>query len=161
MESAHHSSSRPDCNNTAEVPSFTLRTALSALPFVSDLCGVDVPMIPGKIFTGFAKIHRIASVNDFWFPRRLQELHEVLLFLLGSFCFARVRLYPPCCQVLYHKGISMIVSRFTFFTENFVIRCDQVTKMFRSGHDCTSTSSAKTLVIFDLKQMSQFRSFGK
>ena len=29
-------------NNTAEVPSVTLRTALSAIPFVSDLCGVDV-----------------------------------------------------------------------------------------------------------------------
>ena len=33
---------QPDCNNTAEVPSFTQRTALSAIPFVSDLCGVDV-----------------------------------------------------------------------------------------------------------------------
>ena len=33
---------RPDCNNTADVPSFTLRTALSAISFVSDLCGVDV-----------------------------------------------------------------------------------------------------------------------
>ena len=41
MESAHHVSSRPDCNNTADVPSFTLRTALLAIPFVSDLCGVD------------------------------------------------------------------------------------------------------------------------
>ena len=28
MESAHHFSSRPDCNNTADVPSFTLGTAL-------------------------------------------------------------------------------------------------------------------------------------
>ena len=27
---------------SAEVPSFTLRTALSAIPSVSDLCGVDV-----------------------------------------------------------------------------------------------------------------------
>ena len=27
----------------------------------------------------------------------------------------------------------MIVPRFTFFTKNFVIRCNQVTKMFRSG----------------------------
>ena len=36
-----HSLSRPDCNNTADVPSFTLRAALSAIPFVSDLCGVD------------------------------------------------------------------------------------------------------------------------
>ena len=42
MESAHQFSFRPDCNNTAEVSSFTLRTALSAIPFVSDLCGVDV-----------------------------------------------------------------------------------------------------------------------
>ena len=42
IESAHQFSSRPDCNNTAEVPSFTLRTALSTIPFVSDLCGVDV-----------------------------------------------------------------------------------------------------------------------
>ena len=33
---------RPDCNNTAEVPSFSLRTALSAIPLVSDRCGVDV-----------------------------------------------------------------------------------------------------------------------
>ena len=42
MEAAHRFSSRPDCNNTADVPSFTLRTALSAIPFVSDQCGVDV-----------------------------------------------------------------------------------------------------------------------
>ena len=42
MESAHQFSSGPDWNNTADVPSFTLRTALSAIPFVSDLCGVDV-----------------------------------------------------------------------------------------------------------------------
>ena len=32
MESAHHSLSRPDRNNTADVPSFTLHTALSAIP---------------------------------------------------------------------------------------------------------------------------------
>ena len=37
----------------------------------------------------------------------------------------------------------MIVTRFTFFTENFVICSYQVTKIFRSGHDCTSSSSAR------------------
>ena len=42
MESAHHFSSRPDCNNTADVPSSILRTALSAIPFVPDVCRVDV-----------------------------------------------------------------------------------------------------------------------
>ena len=34
MEFAHYFSSRPDCNNTADVPSFTLRTAPSAITFV-------------------------------------------------------------------------------------------------------------------------------
>ena len=33
-QSAHHFLSNPDCNNTAEVLSFTLRTALSVIPFV-------------------------------------------------------------------------------------------------------------------------------
>ena len=42
IEPAHHCSSNPDCNSTAEVPCFTLFTALSTVPFVSDLCGVDV-----------------------------------------------------------------------------------------------------------------------
>ena len=60
MESAHQFSSRPDCNNTAEVPSFTLRTVLSTVPFVSDLCGVRRTMIPGKIFTGFAKFQELS-----------------------------------------------------------------------------------------------------
>ena len=38
----------------------------------------------------------------------------------------------------------MTVTRFTFFTENFVICCYQVTKIVGSGHDCTSTSSARS-----------------
>ena len=42
IESAHQLSFRPDCNNTTEVPSSNLRTALSAIPLVSDRCGVDV-----------------------------------------------------------------------------------------------------------------------
>ena len=42
MESANQFSSKLDCNKTADVPSFTLRIVLSAIPLVSDLCGVDV-----------------------------------------------------------------------------------------------------------------------
>ena len=48
MESAHQFSSRPDCKNTAEVPSFHLGTALSSIPFVSDRCGVDVQWFQEK-----------------------------------------------------------------------------------------------------------------
>ena len=44
-------------------------------------------MIPGKIFTGFAKFQGIVSVNDFRLPRRLQELLQALLRFLRSFCF--------------------------------------------------------------------------
>ena len=67
MESAHHFSYRPDCNNTTDVRtqmsfSLILRTAaLSAIPLVSDLCGVDVQWCPGKIFTGFAQIPGICQ----------------------------------------------------------------------------------------------------
>ena len=67
--SAHHFSSRPDCNNTADVPSFTLRTALSTIPFVSDLCGVDVQ----------------------WFQERSsQALQMTLGFLFGSKNFGKL-----------------------------------------------------------------------
>ena len=44
---------------------------------------------------------------------------------------------PLGSEVLHHDCVSMIVSRFTTFTENFVICCYQVTKMF-----CTRCGSA-------------------
>ena len=36
------------------------------------------------------------------------------------------------------------LSRFTFLTEDLVIRSWLITKMFRSGHDCTGASSARS-----------------
>ena len=62
-------------------------------------------MIPGKIFTNFAKFQGIESVNDFWFPLGLQEHLQTSLCFLKSFCFARIRLDPLsglevfCCLV--------------------------------------------------------------
>ena len=56
IESAHHFSSNPDCSNTAEVPSFTRRTALSGMPFVSDRWGLEVRWFPWWSFTGFSKL---------------------------------------------------------------------------------------------------------
>ena len=162
IESAHQLSFRPDCNNTAEVPSFTLRTALSAIPFVSDLCGVVRTTIPGKIFTSFAEFQGIVSVNDFRLPIRLQELLQAPLCFLRSFCFARIRLDPLGGQVLHHDCRSMIVSRSTSFTDNLVICCNQVTKIFS-----TSDGSANArllhgaLAILVLWQISQFRYLGK
>ena len=100
-------------------------------------------MIPGKIFTGFAKFQGIVSVNDFRLPIRLQELLQAPLCFLRSFCFARIRLDPLGGQVLHHDCISMIVSRFTTFTENFVICCNQITKIFCTRYDSANASSAR------------------
>ena len=142
MESAHQFSSRPDCNNTAEVPSFTLRTALSAIPLVSDLCDVDVQWFQERSTQALPNSEEL-SVNDFRFPIWLRELLQAPLCFLRSFCFARICLDPLSGQVLHHDCISVIVSRFTTFTENFVICCYQVTTIFCTRYGSTIASSAR------------------
>ena len=88
-------------------------------------------MIPGEIFTGFAEFQRIVSINDFRIPVGLHELLQASLGFLWSFCFALIRLDPLGSQVLHHDCTSEIVSRFTTFTENVVICCNQITKIFQ------------------------------
>ena len=100
-------------------------------------------MIPGKIFTSFAKFQGIVMVNDFRLPIWLQELLQAPLCFLRSFCFARIRLDPLGGLVLHHDCISMIVSRLSIFTENPVICCYQVTKIFCTRYDSANTSSAR------------------
>ena len=99
-------------------------------------------MIPGKIFTSFAEFQGIVSVIDFRLPIWLQELLQAYLCFLRSFCFARIRLDPLGGQVLHHDCISVIVSAFTNFTENFVICCYQVTKIFSTRYGSAIASSA-------------------
>ena len=143
MESAHQFSSRPDCNNTADDP-FLYSAHCS---FSNPICFRSVwcrrTMIPGKIFTSFAKFQGIVSVNDCRLPIRLQELLQAPLCFLRSFCFARIRSDPLGGQVLHHDCISMIVSRFTSFTKNFVICFNQITKIFRTRYGSANASSAR------------------
>ena len=101
-------------------------------------------MIPGKIFTSFAKFQRIVSVNDFWLPVRLQELLQAPLCFPRSFCFARIRLNPLGGQVLHHDCISMIVLRFTTFTENCMICCIKSIIIFCTRHGSANASSARS-----------------
>ena len=101
-------------------------------------------MIPGKIFTGFAKFQGIVSVNDLRLPVWLQELLQAPLGFLKSFCFARIRLDPLGGQTLHHDCISMIVSRFTTFTENFVVCCYQVTEVVSTRYGFAFASSARS-----------------
>ena len=105
-------------------------------------------MVPGKIFTGFAKFQGSVSVNDFRLPIGLQELLQAPLCFLRSFCFSRIRLDPLGGHVLHHDSISVIVSRFTTFTENFVICCYQVTKIFCTRYDSANASSTRGLCDF-------------
>ena len=100
-------------------------------------------MIPGEIFTSFAKFQRIVSVNGFRLPNWLQELLQAPLCFLRNFCFARIRLDPLGGQVLHHDCISVIVSRFTVVTQNFVICCYQVTKIFSTRYGSANASSAR------------------
>ena len=75
IESAHHFSSRPDCNNTAEVHSFTLRTALSAVPFVS-ICVVSTYNDSRK------DLHKLCQI-----PKNCQSKKKLgLLFGSKNFC---------------------------------------------------------------------------
>ena len=99
-------------------------------------------MIPGKIFTSFAKFQRIISVNDFWIPICLQELLQAPLGFLRSFCFGRIRLDPLGGQILHHD-CTMIVSRFTTFTKNLEICCYQVAKIFCTKYGSAITPSAR------------------
>ena len=58
-----------------------MRTALSAIPFVSDLCGVDVQWFQERSSQALPKSKEWSCVNDFRLPFWLQEL------LQAPFCF--------------------------------------------------------------------------
>ena len=67
---------------------------------------------------------------------------QASLGFLWSFCFVRLRLDPFGGQVLHHDCTSMIVSRFTTFTENFVICYNQITKIVCTRYGSAIASSA-------------------
>ena len=115
-------------------------------------------MIPGKIFTSLAKFQGLVSANDFRLPIRLQELLQAPLCFLRSFCLARIRLDPLGGQVLHHDCISIIVSIFTTFTENFVIKSQTFSAR---GTVPPMRLLHGALVILVLWQILQFRSVGK
>ena len=144
MESAHQLSFRADCNNTAEVPSFTLRTALSAIPFVSDLCGVDFQWFWEEIFTNFAKFQRIVSVNDF----------QASYLAPGT--FASYIVFPEKVFVLHGydwihwvtKSCTTIAYRWLFRDSQFSLRTlwsavIKSPKFFCTRYDSANASSAR------------------
>ena len=86
MESAHQLSFRPDCSNTAEVPSFTLRTALSAIPLVSDRRGVDVQWFQEDI-PKLCQIPKNCQCKWLLVPFRVPGTFVSFSGFLVKFCF--------------------------------------------------------------------------
>ena len=99
-------------------------------------------MIPGEIFTGFAEFQGIVSVNDFWFPLGFQELLQAPLCFL-KFLFCTDMIGSIGWVSLAPRLQSMIVSRLTTFTENFVIGCNQITQIFGTKYDSANASSVR------------------
>ena len=158
IEPAHHFSSKPDCNNCAVVPSFTLRTALSAMPFVSERWGFQVRWFQDKTSHAFPNSIELSVYSSVRSVRRLQEFWHTFLRFVWRFCFIRIRLNPLSGKILYHDSVLVIVSGFTSFNEDFVVGRYQVTKLFCTRPVRLLEGAFAFLV---LKQTSQFRSFGK
>ena len=135
MDSAHHFSSRCTFFNSASC------SLSNPICFRSVWCWRT--MIQRKIFTSLAKFQRIVSVNDFRLLIRLQELLQAPSGFLRNICLARIRLDPLGGQVLHQECIAMLVSRFTTFTENFVIGCNQITTFFCTKYGSAIASSAR------------------
>ena len=101
-------------------------------------------MIPGKIFTSFSNSKELSVSMTLGFLSGSKNFCKFLCVSWQVFVFARIRLDPLGGQVLHHDCISMIVSRFTTFTENFVICCNQITKIFCTRYGSANASPARS-----------------
>ena len=153
MESDHDCSSNPDCNNTADVPSFTLRATSSEISLVSKRWGVEVRWFHDKPLQDLPNSNELSVSMTFGFcdgSRNFRGLFSVfceVFFLHGLDCI-------HCGEILYHDSVSVFAPGFTSLAEDFVIRCYQITKLY-------ITFSARNPRNFVLKYTSRFRSVGK
>ena len=133
-------SSNPDCNNAADVPSVTCRTARSASPFVSERQGVDVRWFHEKYSKDLPNSSELSVLITFGFCDGSRNFRRLFSVSYEFFVFARIWLYG---KILYHESVSVIVQGFTSFVEDFVLRCHQVTKLFCSWNGSLTVSSAR------------------
>ena len=142
MESAHHLSSRLDCNSIADVPSLILRTALSnPISLRSVWCWRA--MIPGEIFTRFAEFQGIVSVNDFWLLIGLQKLLQSFFEFPVKFLFCTDMLGSiewPSSAPRLHIGDCFEIRNCHWGPCDC---CEQITKIFSTKYGSTFASSAR------------------
>ena len=154
--SAHHSLPRPDCNSTADVPSFTLRTALSAIPSVSDLCGVDVQWFRDNSSQDLPNSKELAVQMTFGFlvgARNFTKFFWVsweVLVLHGYDCNHCI---AKSCNATAYRWLLLD----SLSSLGILFRSSQATQSFRSGHGCTSTFSERGPWKFS---SSRFRNLG-
>ena len=86
IESAQHFSPKPDRNNTTYIVSFILRTALAAMPFVSDRWCVEIRWFHDKSSV-FSKFQQIVFVHGFRLFRRLGKSFVNFFPSLEKFSF--------------------------------------------------------------------------
>ena len=127
-----------------KVPTFSLRTALSAIPFVSDLFGVDVQWFQERSSQALPNSKELSVKMTLGFLSGSKNFCKLLCVSWEVFVLHGYALDPLSGQVLHHDCISVTVSRFTTFTENFVICCYQITKIFSTKCGCTLSSSARS-----------------
>ena len=97
-----------DLEEHYHTPHNGINTQNIPIPFVSDLCGVDVQWFQERSSQALPHSKELSSVNDFRFPVGFQELLQALLCFLRRFCSTRMRLDLLCGQVLHHDCISVI-----------------------------------------------------
>ena len=118
------------------------------MPFVSDRWGVEVRWFHDKPSHAFPNSIEFSVFSTFESVRRLQEFWQTSIRLMWRFCFTRIRLNPLSSKILYHDSVPVIVSWFTSLIEDFVIGCNQVTKLFCTRQSFASASSARNPCYF-------------
>ena len=124
------------------LPSSTLCTALSAIPFVSDLCGVDVQWFQREIFTGFAEFQGIVSVNELLVSSRVPGTFASFSGFLVKFWFCTGT--PGSIEWLDPAPRLRIGDCFEIHNcrSGPCDLCNQVTKIYSSRYDSANASSA-------------------
>ena len=119
---------------------FTLRTALSAVPFVSDLCGVDAHWFQERSSQALPNSKELSVWLTLGFP-----------FGSKNFC----KLFYVFCEVFVLHGYDWIhwvaksctttAYRWLFRDSNpsLTIGCNQITRIFGTKYDSANTSSAR------------------
>ena len=103
------------------------------------------PMILWKISTRFCKFERSVSVNDLWLLWLLEELPQALFCSLwGLVLHGSDWIY----WVLNHDNVSLILTWFTLLVQDFVIRCNQITKLLRSWWSFASAPCTRSTCYF-------------